>query len=153
MAYLQVDTLLDEVESFHHKAAQLFARLSEGCDCPRAVMLLEYLAEHQRSIESAIAQSRPEIPARVLKTWITTTQKTSRVADSVGEVVIASQGLTADDVIEMAMKLDGRVIDVYQELVNRNAPAWVTELFQNLLDMERQQEKQMVTQAERGADL
>lgn len=153
MAYLQVDTLLDEAESFHRKAAQLYTRLSEDCDCPRAVMLLNYLAEHQRSIEDTIAQSRPDIPARVLKTWITTTRETSHLADSVGEVAIASHGLSADDVLEMAMKLDGRVIDVYQELVDRDAPAWVTELFQNLLDMERQQEKQMVTQAGRGADL
>lgn len=153
MAYQQVSTLLDHVESFHHEAAELYARLAADCGNARTVMLLEYLGSHERLIERTIVESRANLPDRVLKTWVTTTEATARLTDAIEEAAFPSHNVTPSDVLELAMKLDGQVIAVYEELVDRDAPRWVTEVFRNLLDMEQHQEKLMVTQASRGADL
>lgn len=153
MAYQQVNTVLTHVETFHHEAAEFYDRLAADCGAPRTVMLLEYLGKHERLLEKAIVETRSNLSDRVSKTWITTTDATVRLTEAIEEAPIPSHNLTTDDVLELGMKLNERVISVYEELVDRDAPTWVTEVFQNLLEMEQQQERHMVTQASRGVEL
>ena len=61
--------------------------------------------------------------------------------------------MTVDDVLDLALQTDDRAISVYEEVLQRGTPDSVTETFENLLDMEKNQEKRMVLQTARGDDL
>lgn len=152
MAYQQVRTILQHVEDFHHRSAEEFRRLARRCPGERTAMLLSYLARHERSLAETIGDYLAEAPDRVLSTWVTTDVETAALANT-GRARITSPVPTEDDVLEAALERDERVQNVYEDLAYRDSPAWVSEAFLTLLDMEKQHERQIARQAGRMADL
>lgn len=153
MAYQQVRTLLTDVEDFHRGVADYYARLSQGRPAERTVLLLAYLEEHERRLLEAARAGNVESPQRLAETWVTTSGASARLASVVQSLPKPSPGLTCDDVIALAVRLENEVIGVYRDVIDRDAPGWVIEAFTRLLELEQNEEKHMVAQASRGADL
>ncbi len=153
MAYQQVRALLTDVEDFHRGVADYYARLAKGCGAERTVLLLAYLEEHERKLLEAAHAGNVGSPHRLAGTWVTTSGASARLASVIQGLPKPSPGLTCDDVIALAVRLEDEVISVYRDVIDRDAPVWVIEAFTRLLELEQSEEKHMVAQASRGADL
>lgn len=153
MGYEQVRTLLEHVETHHRRSAEGFRRLARRRTGERMAMLLSYLAQHESELTAAVQAYREEAPERVLDTWVATTGAVAALAEDLDTMTAAAGAVTEDDLLQVAMERDERVQSVYEEMTNRDAPAWVSDAFVALLEMERRHEQQLAMQAGRFADL
>ena len=58
-----------------------------------------------------------------------------------------------DDVIEIAVKLNQCLIDLYKEMIKNSETNLIREVFANLMEMEKRQELELVRDAQEWKDL
>lgn len=153
MASEQVRYVLKGTRSIHERAARYFAHLAMRCQQQRAKMLLDYLAGHERHLADAILQAEAGASEKILGTWVTTTVPVAHLIDQMDWDEAHNEYASCDELVEKGLNIANQVIEVYDELARRAEPAWLQELFSNLLDMEQQEERLMAKQTLRAMDL
>ncbi|WP_425397237.1 hypothetical protein [Aeoliella sp.] len=153
MASEQVRNVLRCTRGIHERAAIFFTHLAKRCQQERARMLLDYLAGHERHLADAILETEAGAGDKILGTWVTTTKPVAHLVDQMDWDEAHNEGASFDELVETGLEIANRVIEVYDDLARRAEPAWVQEIFFQLLDMEQQEEKLMAKQTLRAMDL
>ena len=90
-------------------------------------MLLASMSDHEGVLAKALADFVQGAPAGVLQTWCTSSHDSSSLLDEMN-VEVGPQA-SVDDVVQAAIELDDRVIEVFEELAGRAEPEEVHVFF------------------------
>ena len=143
--------ILAEAEAFHRQIGEYYHQLSDQAEKQRIKMLLDYLGRHEEHLANSLADYEQNASAAVLDTWFQSKHKLN-VCEILKDVKIAPE-MSVDDVIELGLKLDECLITIYRDLAEDAQSEDVRTVFQNLLDMEEEEKRQLVRNSLRVMDI
>ncbi len=145
MRYEQTRDVLDHVVEFHRQAGALFRQLMAHASSERVRMLLDYMVRHEDALVRRITEFREDTSERVLSGWFKYTHdedifKALRQIDPTAD-------LEFDDVLDLAVELDAKLIELYEEMSERSPSDEVKEIFNCLLSQETREKNVLVRSA------
>jgi 4-hydroxy-3-methylbut-2-en-1-yl diphosphate synthase IspG/GcpE len=145
MRYEQTKDVLDHVVKFHRQAGEVFQTLMEHTSNQRVRMLLDYMVRHEKNLERRIAEFRGNASERVLFGWFKYTHDED-IFSALRQVDTDSD-MEFDDVLDLAVELDAKLIELYEEMADRSPSEEVKEIFNCLLSQERREKNVLVRSA------
>jgi rubrerythrin len=139
--YKRVGDVLSMVRRFHNQLAEFYTRLYETSDKERVRMLLDYMSRHEKNFEQAIEEYNEQTSHKLLNTWIQYTP--DRGVLSIPEVKDFEKDATLDDVIEIAMELDDRLVHFYSEAARLVDSYELKDLFNKLKEQEEEEKSEI----------
>lgn len=153
MAFETTKDVLDHAREFHFQLSEFYRVLSNKSEKLRVKMLLDYMSQHEKYLEETLGRYEEEMAKKILNTWFQYPPPKG-ILNTCREISIEEkEEYTVDDVIEMAVKLDQCLIDLYNEMIKNTETEEMREVFTNLLEMEKRQELQFVRDAQELKDL
>ena len=134
----QIRDVLKTIEKYHHTLANLYERVGEREEDERLRWLLGYMARHEDHFQGALRRYEESAAKGVLDSWVQFAEGEALEAALRNYRVDAS--MSADEVIEAALKFDAALLDLYPQLAEETAAPHVQELFTSLLQMEENKE-------------
>ncbi len=134
MHYETVKDVVDHSRQLHQQISQFYHKLSEKNAQARVSMLLEFLQRHEANLADTLNKFEKDKSQKVLDSWLQFSPDQD-LNQELAEMEV-NENMDADDVVEVALKLDKYFIDLYQDMVDGATSSAVKEVFQNLLDME-----------------
>lgn len=144
MAFETTKDVLDHVREFHQQLSAFYRNLIDKTNKERVRMLLDYLSRHEKHLEESMARYEAEVSERILKTWFQYPPPKEILGICKTLAVDEVEDLSVDGVIKLALELDDCLIDLYKEMIRGSGSEEVREVFQSLLDMEKQEELELV---------
>lgn len=145
MQFPKLHDILDYVVKTHQQMSQLYQNLSHKAEQKKVKLLLDYLVEHEKAISSNLLEIEEHTPSQVLNLWY---QELTR--DPLFRQYHEKdygKDISLNDVIQIALELDDRLIDLYQLLASHTKSNKAKETLNNLLYMEKQRKKQFMFNA------
>lgn len=134
--------VLDYVKQFHRKARNLYSELADQEEQERLKLLLNYLSRHENHLAKSLADYEKETSEKILNTWFQYVPDQA-LLESINDIDI-EPNLSVDEIVDLAMRLDDCLIQLYKEMIDHSsAISEVKEVFQNLLDMEKQEQHRL----------
>jgi rubrerythrin len=153
MAFETTKDVLDHAREFHTQLSEFYSLLSRKSEKQRVTLLLDYMSQHEKYLEETLTRYEEEVSEKILNTWFRYPPP-KEVLTTCSEINIEEkEDLTVDDVIEMAVKLDQCLIDLYKEMIKNSETEEMREVFTNLMEMEKRQELELVRDAQEWKDL
>lgn len=137
MHYKTVKDVVDHSRRLHQQISQLYADMRSQQTQERVKMLLDYLQRHESHLEEALCQFEKDKSQKVLDNWFQYAPDQD-LTEVLSTIEITDQ-MSTDDVISMALKLDDYFIELYEGMVESSRSSDSKAVFQNLLDMEKQE--------------
>ena len=134
----QVREFLDFGKALHAEVRKLYTRLGDSAQLERVRMLLEYLERHEQHIVQTLARFEHESHEGLLNSWL----EYSPVLD-VGSVIDncrLSEQPSTDEIVAAALNLDEALVRLYQEIAEKAVEARTRALFQDLVNLEQQEQ-------------
>lgn len=152
---MKIETLKDVL----HWTAEIHRHLSEKMsecatenDNQRAVMLLDYLAMHEKRLSHVIGQFELNSSSGALATWCYEFVEKSPILQR--EYVDASfEELNAMQIMSVIAELHQQIIEFYRYLLSRADSTSAKELLQQLCSLEEHEVMQMAQSANRLNDM
>ncbi|WP_027177797.1 hypothetical protein [Maridesulfovibrio bastinii] len=144
----QVQTAKDVIEqtkAFHHKLSSFYKNLAESVEKERVKLVLEYMSRHQENIACIMADYESEVSERVLNTWMMFAAKECDLSPFFDAEL--KEDMTAQEAIEVAIKVDGCILDTYKAMLGREVPDDVSSVFEDLLKLEEREKIKMAKAA------
>ncbi|MGR6874779.1 hypothetical protein ACU6U9_21405 [Pseudomonas sp. HK3] len=137
MHYKTVKDVVDHSRQLHQQISNLYQEMGQDQTQERVKMLLVYLQRHEEHLEKSLNQFEHDKSQKVLDNWFqyAPDQNISELLDNI-EI---NNHMTTDEVVEMALKLDDYFIELYEGMVENATSSAVKSVFENLLDMEKQE--------------
>ncbi len=141
MRFEQTRDALVHVEEFHRLAAHLYGELA-GQTKARVVMLLDYLSRHEVKLADNLCNLICELPPQILKGWF----KYSHDTDILLPLAEARQNPPRDfdEALDLAFRLDGKLLEFYQEMIEQSPSIEAREIFINLLGQEMKEKQKLM---------
>jgi rubrerythrin len=143
----QTKDVIDHVEDFHHQAGRLYAELRQRASNQRVRMLLDYLARHQESLARKICEFKQDSSKVVLNSWFKYTHDEDILKPL--QAVDRQSDLDFEAALDLAVRLDEQLLELYQEMAERARSSEVKDIFNNLL-LREMEEKQKLMHAALG---
>jgi rubrerythrin len=147
----QTRDILAGAEAFHRQIGEYYHQMSDQAEKPRIKMLLDYLSRHEEQLADSLADYEQNASAAVMDTWFQSKHKLD-VCAILKDVKISPE-MSVDDVIDLGLKLDDCLITMYRDLAENAHSEDVRTVFQNLLDMEEEEKRQLTRNAMRVTDI
>ena len=139
--------VLDHAREFHGQVSEYYRQLSEKVQKERVKMLLEYMSRHEKHLEENLSNYEEDVSGRILNAWFQYPPPKDILKTVVSLTLEGKENLTVDEVIELALRIDGCVIQLYQKMAADSKFVEVKEVFTNLLEMEKHREMDLVRDA------
>jgi rubrerythrin len=153
MAFETTKDVLDHAREFHRQLGEFYSGLSSKSAKQRVKMLLDFMSDHEKHLEDTMARYEEEVSQKILNTWFQYSPS-KEILTACKEINLeGKENLTVDDVIEIAVKLTQCLIDLYKEMAKNSECEDVRAVFNNLMEMERHFELQLVRDAQELKDL
>jgi len=143
MRFEKTRDVLAHARDFHTKVSALYQRLAAATDNKRIQLVLNYMSQHEQSLEQGLAKYEAESPKSLLDTWFQFTHDETTL-HALQEDLPQAEELTVDDVIDLAMKCDNCLIELYREMANSADSREINEMFVSLLELEKKEVLQLV---------
>jgi len=108
-------------------------------------MLLDYLGRHERNFATCLAEYEQNTAQGMMDTWLEFAP-TTNIDEKIKYLPLQSD-LTLRQLVDIALDLDNTVVELYRDAREHVEIPELTELFQNLIDMENEEKKRMVRDA------
>ncbi|MDW7645944.1 MAG: hypothetical protein SCI25_12995 [Desulfuromonadales bacterium] len=145
MRFEQTRDVLNHIGAFHKQAGALYAELKAHCSSSRVRLLLDYIARHELNLEKNIASYRDNLSESLLSSWFKYTHDQDIFAAL--KEVDREKDMSFDDVLDLALELDGQLVELYQEMMERSTSAEVKDIFNSLLLQEMKEKQTLVRNA------
>ena len=152
MRFEKVRDVLDHANNFHQQASEYYRQLADQVTSPRVKMMLDYLSDHEKTLRHGLQEYQENASANLLDTWLQFTHDESTLS-ALSDATQAGAGMTLDDVVDLAMKVDRCLIELYREMASSTDSKEVTELFLNFIELGKQEMLQMARNAAMAQDL
>jgi rubrerythrin len=153
MAVETTKDVLDHAREFHTQLSEFYSLLSKKSEKQRVKLLLDYMSQHEKHLEETLTRYEEEVSEKILNTWFQFPPPKEVLTTCSKINIEEKQDLTVDDVIEMAVKLDDCLIDLYKEMIKNSEIDEMREVFTSLMEMEKRQELELVRDAQEWKDL
>jgi len=151
MRFEQVRDILDHASEFHKRLGEFYQNLADHDDAARIKMLLEYLGRHEKFLEQGIANFEESASKQVLDTWFQYTQ--DKAILKLPEASNIKPNMPVEEVIRMGLDLDDCLLKLYKDAAENSEVPEVKEVFNNLLEMEQEEEHHLVRAALDSRDI
>ncbi len=135
MEFKQISDILDWSQAIHAELAERYQSLAGELTQQRAVLLLDYLADHQKQLETSVELLKEDISPGLLNTW-TRTELADAFPSSLMELRNQLTTLSTEDILTLCIDYHDRLIKLYNELSQTADLDSSRELFENLADLE-----------------
>jgi len=137
MHYKTVKDVVDHSRRLHQQISQMYSEMSQQQTQERVKMLLDYLQRHEKHLEEVLCQFEKDKSQKVLDSWFQYAPDQD-LSEVLAEINV-KENMTTDEIIAMALKLDDYFIELYESMVESSHSSDARSVFQNLLDMEKQE--------------
>ena len=137
--------ILERAREFHAQLSRFYERMGETVGHEKIRMLLTYMSRHETNLAECLARYERDAAERVLDTWFKYVSE--KATCKCFEGVVIPPDATVDDVVQIALRLDRCLVDLYTETAERAVSQEVRDLFTSLLKTEQKQENRMVRDA------
>ena len=145
MAFDQTKDVLEHVREFHRKLGAFYDELKASTSRERARVLLDYMSRHEKYLEDCLIQYEEQVSDNLLDTYFKYgSESTELTAITDFEI---KPDMDVEDVIAAAMHFDTCLIAFYREMSQRALSKKVREVFENLLEMEQNEQIQLSKRA------
>ncbi len=145
MPYKQTMDLLDRSQLFHKEIGDLYERLEAISERQRVKMLLDYLSRHEKNLTESLSKYEEEASRRVMDYWFKYTPN-NKTCEHLENIELRPD-MTIDDVISLAMRMDECLVELYRSVAENAESEEVKEIFNSLLEMEKQEEVELLKNA------
>lgn len=152
MRFKQVIDILDWVIQFHADFESKYRQLEEGNTKERAVLLLEYLADHQAALAAAIKKYEKHAAASLMHTWFDQIPDIN-YPEKLLQLTRRLSGENTAEIVNLGIECHDLLIEMYQKLLLASVTPAAQELFQTLVDMEQHEKLRMVRDAAQLEDI
>ncbi|GIX31584.1 MAG: hypothetical protein KatS3mg124_2056 [Porticoccaceae bacterium] len=133
--------MLDCLVDFHCRAAEFVENCLERQESERVRMVLQYLAEHHRRLQEAIADYEADAERAVLDTYIAFALMEDDTPESFVDGLSCPAGLGLEEVVALAQALGDYPVTLLNDVLAAVENPHVAEVFTNLRDLEVQERK------------
>ena len=145
MAYQRTKDILDRARLFHERLSEFYERLENVSKKEQIRMLLDYMSRHEKHLAKSLADYEKETSDRILDFWFKFTPNNKKCEQL--ENFELDPDMTIDDVINLVLRLDECLVELYRSVAKSAQSEEVREVFRNLLAMEKQEEVQLLKNA------
>ncbi|MEX1197887.1 MAG: hypothetical protein WEB57_08520 [Pseudohongiellaceae bacterium] len=131
--------VLDEIRSFHQRLAGLYGALAEQATEARAEMLLNYMKSREEAQGAVIDLYESDAPASILDSWFQVPYP-ENLNDFLKLLEIRSD-LNVEQARELIMEADEFLMALLNHVERRVINPEVKAVFQDLQELEREEEK------------
>ncbi len=131
--------VLDEIGRFHRSLAELYDYLARQASAPRAQMLLDYMKSREQAQAAVIDLYESDAPAKLLDAWFQV-QSPENLNDFLN-LLKTDADLTVEEVRELAMQADEFLISLLDHVERIVLNTEIKAIFQDLKQLEREEEK------------
>jgi rubrerythrin len=147
MAAMQMIDLLRRGERFHGGLAAYYEALRNVARREDVQQVLDYLVEHERSIEKCFHEYETTAPKGVSGTWFKITPETC--LKKLMEETEIDPDMTVDDLIQHALRFDDCLVALYRQLTEMAISEDLGEALNRILSLEETHERRMVWDLQR----
>jgi len=134
MSFKTVRDVLQLSRDIHSNASNLFEQLRDQTQRERVDMMLKLLSRHESQLVEALERVEEKTSQRVLDEWHQT--EVSSVAQVLEGCKHCHPDITIEELVEMALKVDDALINLYSHMANDASTSESRALFNNLISLE-----------------
>lgn len=112
--------LLGEVAEVHRKLSEFYGRLGKQAERPKAKLLLEFMQQHERSVQECIQEFEEESDNEALQAWFKYTPDIEPER-WIGEVEFRPD-MTDDEIAAIVARIDDMLMEAFDQLADRAVP-------------------------------
>ena len=145
MAYKTTKDILELARAFHEQVSAYYRKLGDKSKRQRVKMLLDYMSRHEKHLEQCLTEYEQDASRKILETWFKYTPQFD--IPSCFEDIELNPDMCIDDVIELALRLDDCLVELYKGMAEKAEYSDVKKVFTNLLEMEKHEKMNLVRDA------
>jgi len=145
MAINQTRDVLEQARTFHRRLSKFYEDLKDSVQKERTRVLLDYMSRHERYLADSLEVFEEEVSDNVLDTYFNYSSGSATVS-CFADFEIKPE-MDASDVIKAAMHFDSCLIGFYKEMAERTVSEKIREIFENLLEMEKNEQVELSKRA------
>lgn len=150
MRFEKASEVIDHATDFHHKLSNLYQNLAaDKTGKPR--MLLDYLVQHELESSANLNAYKENAPLDILETWFQYTNDEALLQIPTQEETGKVESL--EDIIKLAMSFSEELVGLYTNIAGQADLLPLKEVFLNLADMQKQDQRQFSMNVDRLMDL
>ena len=143
--YTQVDDVMKIARSYHMNLSDHYLMIMSRAENQRVNLLLDYLIRHEKLRDEYLANYEEQAPPSILNSWVQCfPNKHCEMIEQCFKRIENQKSYSLDDVVQMAMYFDNCLIDIYRVLETETSSDEVKSIFHCLLQMAKQDEKDLV---------
>jgi len=131
--------VLCEIRTYHRNLADLYQRLAARSSAPRAVLLLTYLASRELKLAAALDLYEATAPVNVLDAWFQIAYPEN--LEEFIQLTTVDVDMDVEQVRTLVTDADEFLISLLEHALRCASTDDVKEVFQDLVDLEREEEK------------
>lgn len=139
--------ILDCLVDFHHRASVLLEEAMDGEQSERVMMVLNYLYEHQCELQDALANYEDDREEDgddgVLNTWVPYALNSADAPEAFVSGLEVEENMEFEAAETLGRALGDYVVGLLTDISGDIASEHVAEVFANLLEMERNEQKKL----------
>ncbi len=137
--------VIEQTKFFHRKLADFYDNLSDNVDKERVKILLDYMSRHHENLAAILDEYESGISERILDTWFMFVNKKCDLSPFFSASL--NPDMTAQQVIELAVDFDQCLLDTYEGILQNEISDEVRDVFQGLLEMEKNEKIKLAKNA------
>lgn len=132
MPYEQVQNILDLARSFHRKLADFYQELDEATEeeKERMKLVLQYLQDHERTLDRKLSQFQTDAPKNILDTWVQFPPE-NRI-DRIFDPKQIKSDMSVNDIVALTLDFDNALLQFYKKAQDVAATDAISEIFEDL---------------------
>lgn len=134
MAYQTIRDLVTHVRSLHGRLRNRVRNARQRENDERARLLLEFIDEHEASLERAIESTEQRGGDTVLETWLQFEPNTE--VERAMKRLEEESALSRDEMVTLVLETENALVRLYDLLRGTNSSFTVQSFFTSLLEME-----------------
>ncbi len=128
--------VIEQVKAFHVRLGNFFQKLSEEVEKDRVKLLLEYMSRHHDNLAYIMEEYEESVAKRILDTWVMYVNEECDLSPFFDAKL--GPNMTAQEALLVAADLDKCLIETYEAMLQNDIPDDVSEVFEGLLEKEKQ---------------
>jgi len=142
MRFETIQDVLEHGRAMHQQIADFYRQLDDASAQTRVRMLLEYLAEHEQHLAEALHELRSVGDPALMHSFLA--HMPDPVQFDAALHVPIRPDMEVDEVLEMALRFDDALIELYQNLAEHTDNEAIRNLLNNLTELENLEKRRVV---------
>ncbi|MAS26095.1 MAG: hypothetical protein CMI03_17820 [Oceanospirillaceae bacterium] len=149
MSYSTVKDIIRYSQQLHRHASNLFEQLRDQTQRERVDMMCRLLSRHETTLAEAVEKIEEGLQKKVLDEWHQF--EPGSISEALAECVDIHPDISVDELVQMALRIDDYLIDLYSQMLSEATCDGSRQLFSSLMALEKS-EKMLTVRAALSAN-